>query len=86
MTTKHCLLIASAETHQRRDDETEPMLMEVRHLPDSFKIGSPVSQNADSSFAHQSFAHPTFTDIGLKQKACNDTLGDLQTLGVSRKS
>ncbi|KAI0899060.1 P-loop containing nucleoside triphosphate hydrolase protein [Annulohypoxylon nitens] len=73
----------SAETHQRRDDETEPMLMEVRHLPDSFKIGSPVSQNADSSFAHQSFAHPTFTDIGLKQKACNDTLGDLQTLGVS---
>ncbi|OTA52759.1 hypothetical protein K449DRAFT_402413 [Hypoxylon sp. EC38] len=76
----------SVETHLRRDDETEPMFMEMRRLPDSFRTGqqdSPVSQNADASFAHQSFAHPTFTDIGLKQKACNDTLGDLQTLGVS---
>ncbi|KAI1211145.1 P-loop containing nucleoside triphosphate hydrolase protein [Annulohypoxylon truncatum] len=73
----------SAETWQRRDDDVEPIFMEMRRLPDSFKQGSPVSQTADASFAHQSFAHPTFTDIGLKQKACNDTLGDLQTLGVS---
>ncbi|KAI1102701.1 P-loop containing nucleoside triphosphate hydrolase protein [Jackrogersella minutella] len=76
----------SAETYQRRDDDAEPIFMEMRRLPDSFRSGqqgSPVSQNADASFAHQSFAHPTFADIGLKQKACNDTLGDLQTLGVS---
>lgn len=60
--------------------------MEVRRRPDIFKNGrhsSPPSQNADSSFAQQSFAHPNFADIGLKQKACNDTLGALQTLGVS---
>lgn len=43
---------------------------------------SPSSQNADSSL-HQSFAHPTFTDIGMKLRAFNDTLGDLQRLGVS---
>ncbi|KAI0113501.1 P-loop containing nucleoside triphosphate hydrolase protein [Daldinia grandis] len=76
----------SAETHQRRDDETEPIFMEMRYRPDSFRSGqqgSPVSQNADASFLQQSFSHPTFADIGLRQKACNDTLGDLQTLGVS---
>ncbi|KAI5859257.1 P-loop containing nucleoside triphosphate hydrolase protein [Durotheca rogersii] len=75
----------SAETWQRREEDAEPMLMEVRYRPGSFisgPQGSP-SQNVDTSFAHQSFAHPTFTDIGMKLKACNDTLGDLQTLGVS---
>ncbi|KAI1755203.1 P-loop containing nucleoside triphosphate hydrolase protein [Xylaria castorea] len=29
------------------------------------------------------FAHPAFTDIGNKLKECNDTLGDIQLLGVS---
>ncbi|KAL7621792.1 hypothetical protein AAE478_007291 [Parahypoxylon ruwenzoriense] len=76
----------SAETWQRREEDTEPIFMQMRCRPGSFGGGqqnSPSSQNADTSFAHQSFAHPTFTDIGLKLKACNDTLGDLQTLGVS---
>lgn len=62
--------------------------MEMRRRQDNIGTGrhsTPSSQNADASFVQQSFAHPTFTDIGLKQKACNDTLGDLQTLGVSRK-
>ncbi|KAI0168919.1 P-loop containing nucleoside triphosphate hydrolase protein [Hypoxylon sp. FL1284] len=78
-------LAPSAETHQRRDDDQEPMFLEMRMRPEN-RVGrhsTPSSQNADASFAQQSFAHPTFTDIGMKQKACNDTLGDLQTLGVS---
>ncbi|KAI0406113.1 P-loop containing nucleoside triphosphate hydrolase protein [Xylaria palmicola] len=29
------------------------------------------------------FAHPAFTDIGNKLKECNDTLADIQLLGVS---
>ncbi|KAI1633530.1 P-loop containing nucleoside triphosphate hydrolase protein [Biscogniauxia mediterranea] len=75
----------SAETWQRRDDDQEPMLLEMRHRPENNMANdsSPSSQNADTSFAQQSFAHPTFTDIGMKLKACNDTLGDLQQLGVS---
>ncbi|XXG96246.1 hypothetical protein Hte_002527 [Hypoxylon texense] len=76
----------SAETYQRRDDDQEPIFMEMRRRQDNTGTGrhsTPSSQNADASFVQQSFAHPTFTDIGLKQKACNDTLGDLQTLGVS---
>ncbi|TGJ81009.1 hypothetical protein E0Z10_g7762 [Xylaria hypoxylon] len=28
------------------------------------------------------FTHPPFTDIGKKLKECNDTLGDIQSLGV----
>ncbi|KAI1772157.1 P-loop containing nucleoside triphosphate hydrolase protein [Hypoxylon cercidicola] len=79
-------LAPSAETYPRKDDDQEPMFMEMRRRPDNFGTGrhsTPSSQNADASFVQQSFAHPTFTDIGLKQKACNDTLGDLQTLGVS---
>ncbi|KAI3318618.1 P-loop containing nucleoside triphosphate hydrolase protein [Xylariaceae sp. AK1471] len=31
----------------------------------------------------RNFAHPAFTDIGMKLKACNDTLGEIQLLGVS---
>ncbi|KAI0458702.1 P-loop containing nucleoside triphosphate hydrolase protein [Xylaria acuta] len=31
----------------------------------------------------RAFAHPAFTDIGNKLKECNDTLGDIQLLGVS---
>lgn len=84
------LLTASAETCLRNQDDLEqPMLMQMRRCSDNIGTGrhsTPSSpQNADASFVQQSFAHPTFTDIGLKQKACNDTLGDLQTLGVSRK-
>ncbi|KAI0003551.1 P-loop containing nucleoside triphosphate hydrolase protein [Xylariaceae sp. FL0662B] len=77
----------SAETFQRREreDDNEPMFLELRprdHNQRGAQRSSPSSQNADS-FVHQSFAHPTFTDIGMKLKMCNDTLGDLQQLGVS---
>ncbi|KAI0382324.1 P-loop containing nucleoside triphosphate hydrolase protein [Hypomontagnella monticulosa] len=76
----------SAETHQRRDEDELPILMQMKSRQDSFRAarqGSPASQAADASFVQQSFAHTSFADIGLKQKACNDTLGNLQMLGVS---
>jgi hypothetical protein len=59
------------------------MFLEMRARPGGSFVASPSSQNADTSFAHQSFAHPNFTDIGVKLRAFNDTLGDLQRLGVS---
>lgn len=43
---------------------------------------TPSSQAGDVSFAQDSFIHHSFTDIGMKLKACNDTLGELQQLGV----
>jgi hypothetical protein len=56
--------------------------MRTRTIGGILNESSPSSQN-DTNFAHQSFAHPTFTDIGMKLRAFNDTLGDLQRLGVS---
>lgn len=64
------------------------MFMQMKSRQDNSRggrQGSPASQAADASFVQQSFAHTSFADIGLKQKACNDTLGNLQMLGVSRK-
>ncbi|KAI1341035.1 P-loop containing nucleoside triphosphate hydrolase protein [Xylariaceae sp. FL0016] len=76
--------LRGGERQRSEADVTEPMFLEMRHRGASDgHVGSPSSQNADASFAQQSFAHPTFTDIGMKLKACNDTLGDLQQLGVS---
>ncbi|KAI1429709.1 dynamin family protein [Xylaria sp. FL1777] len=75
----------SAETrHRGNDDDQEPMFLELRARPNGSSIGSPQSsQNADASFAHQSFAHPTFTNIGVKLREFNNTVGSLQQLGVS---
>ncbi|KAI2636623.1 dynamin family protein [Xylaria nigripes] len=76
----------SAETRRRgNDDENEPIFLEMRARPPrSLTAGSPCSQNADASFANQSFGHhPTFSGIGIKLRAFNDTLGNLQRLGVS---
>ncbi|GAP86751.1 putative dynamin family protein [Rosellinia necatrix] len=75
----------SAETRIREnDDDQEPMLLEMRTRPVGGLTESPQStQNADTSFAHQSFAHPTFTNIGMKLRAFNNTVGSLQQLGVS---
>ncbi|KAI0201613.1 dynamin family protein [Astrocystis sublimbata] len=75
----------SAETGRRGvDDDQEPMFLELRARPNGNVISSPHStQNADASFAHQSFAHPTFTNIGAKLREFNNTVGSLQQLGVS---
>ncbi|KAJ2980321.1 hypothetical protein NUW58_g6973 [Xylaria curta] len=74
----------SAETCRRgHDDDQEPMFLELRARPGGGPTGSPQSsQNADTSFAHQSFAHPTFTNIGVKLRELNNTVGSLQQLGV----
>ncbi|KAI0105017.1 dynamin family protein [Nemania sp. FL0031] len=75
----------SAETRLRgNDDDQEPMFLEMRTKPNGSLTGSPdSSQNADTSFAQQSFANPTFTNIGVKLRAFNNTVGNLQQLGVS---
>ncbi|KAH9884351.1 P-loop containing nucleoside triphosphate hydrolase protein [Xylariomycetidae sp. FL2044] len=73
----------SAETRlHREDDQDRPLWMETRTRGSMGQRSSPSTQNLDGSFAQRSFA-PTFTDIGEKLKACNDTLGDLQKLGIS---
>ncbi|KAH8157927.1 hypothetical protein CIB48_g10330 [Xylaria polymorpha] len=70
--------------HRGNDDDQEPMFLELRARPNGDLITSPhSSQNADASFAHQSFAHPTFTNIGVKLREFNNTVGSLQQLGVS---
>ncbi|KAI0535470.1 dynamin family protein [Xylaria digitata] len=75
----------SAETrHRGNDDDQEPMFLEMRPRQGGSLTGSPQSsQNVDTSFAHHSFAHPTFTDIGVKLREFNNTIGNLQQLGVS---
>ncbi|KAI0878656.1 dynamin family protein [Hypoxylon argillaceum] len=74
----------SAETrHRENDDDQEPMFLEMRARPNGNFTGIPQSPpNVDASFAHQSFAN-TFTDIGVKLRAFNNTVGSLQQLGVS---
>lgn len=44
--------------------------------PNPVNVGSPVNEESFSF-------HTSFQDIGKKLKACNDTLGELQGLGVS---
>jgi GTPase SAR1 family protein len=43
----------------------------------------PPPANHNSTQEEDSFFHSSFKDIGKKLKACNDTLGELQQLGVS---
>ena len=70
----------SIETRRLRTDHSEaPVFMEAR-----IRDSSPSSGHLDMSFAGRSFAqtHPDFAGIGMKLKACNDTLGNLQQLGI----
>lgn len=43
---------------------------------------SPLAHAQDGNLHQGSFARPAFADIGAKLKACNDTLGNLQQLGI----
>ena len=71
---------ASAETRRRvNDEDQEPMYLERRFIGVGGDLGSP----ADTSFANASFTHPTFTNIGVKLREFNNTVGNLQQLGVS---
>ncbi|KAF4444797.1 hypothetical protein F53441_11055 [Fusarium austroafricanum] len=69
--------IISKATPSERITEPEPLLRELRMRPNA-AAESPTSVPADGSFFQTSFQ-----DIGKKLKACNDTLGELQQLGVS---
>lgn len=62
-----------------RSMDTGPLLREIRPIVNvnGPSIESPLSNHEDSFF------HTSFQDIGKKLKACNDTLGELQQLGVS---
>ncbi|KAM5371330.1 hypothetical protein ACJZ2D_008028 [Fusarium nematophilum] len=65
-------------TPSERLTEPEPLLRELRMRPNA-AAESPTSViPVDGSFFQTSFQ-----DIGKKLKACNDTLGELQQLGVS---
>ncbi|KAF7561682.1 hypothetical protein G7046_g2469 [Stylonectria norvegica] len=68
---------SDAPTPSERLADPEPMLREVRMAP-NHAAESPASMEQGESFFHTSFQ-----DIGKKLKACNDTLGELQQLGVS---
>ncbi|KAJ4160292.1 hypothetical protein NW754_003418 [Fusarium falciforme] len=69
---------SDAPTPSERLTEPEPLLRELRMRPNA-AAESPTSQvPVDGSFFQTSFQ-----DIGKKLKACNDTLGELQQLGVS---
>ncbi|KAL7809558.1 P-loop containing nucleoside triphosphate hydrolase protein [Trichoderma gracile] len=72
---------SNAPAPSERTVESDPVLREIRAknnpaAPSVPAAGSP--KNMDESFFHTSFQ-----DIGKKLKACNDTLGELQQLGVS---
>lgn len=56
--------------------------MQTRIRREGSQVSSPVSQNPDVSFAQHSFAHSAFAGIGKQLKACNDTLGNLQQMGI----
>ncbi|KAF5670211.1 hypothetical protein FHETE_4583 [Fusarium heterosporum] len=69
---------SDAPTPSERTTEPEPLLRELRMRP-NHAAESPTGQiPADGSFFQTSFQ-----DIGKELKACNDTLGELQQLGVS---
>ncbi|KAF4468154.1 dynamin family [Fusarium albosuccineum] len=69
---------SDAPTPSERLTEPEPLLRELRMRPNA-AAESPTSQIPTDG----SFFQTSFQDIGKKLKACNDTLGELQQLGVS---
>ncbi|KAH7027936.1 P-loop containing nucleoside triphosphate hydrolase protein [Microdochium trichocladiopsis] len=62
-------------------DQT-PLFLETR-IRQAGRQHTPASPLGHDASTHQgSFARPAFADIGAKLKACNDTLGNLQQLGI----
>ncbi|KAI1258398.1 P-loop containing nucleoside triphosphate hydrolase protein [Xylariaceae sp. FL1019] len=55
----------------------------VANMSDGVVSISDSSSGASETRAPRNIAHPAFADIGLKLKACNDTLGELQLLGIN---
>ncbi|KXJ88622.1 hypothetical protein Micbo1qcDRAFT_207330 [Microdochium bolleyi] len=74
----------SIETHTRTRNDLTPLFLETRIRQGNLRQetpGSPLAHH-DASTHQGSFARPAFADIGMKLKACNDTLGNLQQLGI----
>ncbi|KAK8115675.1 Interferon-induced GTP-binding protein Mx3 [Apiospora sp. TS-2023a] len=70
---------SEAPSYETRQSEAEdPLMMEMR-VRQSVRSNSIPSSHDDMQ---QSFTHRSFTDIGAKLKACNDTVGELQQLGI----
>ncbi|KAG6011342.1 hypothetical protein E4U54_008133 [Claviceps lovelessii] len=70
---------SDAPPPSERSTEPGPLLREIR-------TRAPVSGPSAASPVHnpsESFFNVSFQDIGKRVKACNDTLGELQHLGVS---
>lgn len=72
----NCLCLDSAPPSELTA-EGEPLLREMRVRPHPVTVLSPITNDESFSF------HTSFQDIGKRLKACNDTLGELQGLGVS---
>jgi GTPase SAR1 family protein len=64
----------------RTADDSEPVLLELRNRGMAPPALNPANNNGNSQ--GDSFFDGSFRDIGAKLKACNDTLGELQQLGV----
>lgn len=72
---------SGAPSVETRQTEAEPLMTEVRMRGQGHaRRSTPSSQQTADGF--ESFANTSFTDIGMKLKACNDTLGELQQLGI----
>ncbi|KAK8118225.1 dynamin family protein [Apiospora kogelbergensis] len=70
---------SEAPTQETRQSEGEdPLILEMR-VRESVRSSSVPSSHDD---VQASFTHRSFTDIGMKLKACNDTVGELQQLGI----
>ncbi|KAG5975739.1 hypothetical protein E4U58_000079 [Claviceps cyperi] len=70
---------SDAPPPSERSTEPGPLLREIRSR-------APVHDQSAASLVHnpgESFFNISFQDIGKRVKACNDTLGELQHLGVS---
>ncbi|KAL7941380.1 P-loop containing nucleoside triphosphate hydrolase protein [Trichoderma barbatum] len=62
-------------------EPTDPIFREVRARTVVANASLPAAGSPRNM--EESFFHTSFQDIGKKLKACNDTLGELQQLGVS---
>ncbi|POR36704.1 Interferon-induced GTP-binding protein Mx [Tolypocladium paradoxum] len=69
---------SDAPPPSERITEPDPLMTEVRARHNGTAASPTSVPNAEESFFHTSFQ-----DIGRKLKECNDTLGELQQLGVS---
>lgn len=70
--------IAAPSERTVESDLADPVFQEVRAAPAASTVAAASPRNLEESFFQTSFQ-----DIGKKLKDCNDTLGELQQLGVS---